>query len=88
MEELRLAGRAFRVHEVEEEEGGDGARVLPGQRDAGGVAAEGKNVALRREITVVESAAFSTISTRMINDPDGPRCCAACLNPLESLLLV
>ena len=51
MEELRLAGpRALkRVHEVEEEEGGDGARVLPGQRDSGGVAAEGEDVALRGE---------------------------------------
>ena len=49
MEELRLAGRALRVHEVEEEEGGDGARVLPGQRDAGRVATEGEYVALRGE---------------------------------------
>ena len=47
MEELRLAGRALRVHEVEEEEGGDGARVLPGQRDARRVAAKGEDVALR-----------------------------------------
>ena len=49
MEELRLAaGFSLGVHEVEEEEGGGGARVLPGQRDAGGVAAEGEDVALGR----------------------------------------
>ena len=50
VEELWLpvaAGFSLGVHEVEEEEGGDGARVLPGQRDAGGVAAEGEDVALR-----------------------------------------
>ena len=64
MEELRLAGRALRVHEVEEEEGGDGARVLPGQRDAGRVATEGKYVALRGENWKnVKSAAFPNFNT-------------------------